>query len=302
MGPTGLLATASWDATVQVYDLSKDDNDAFIVALGAEDGADQPDSYQMGGLYGVAFSNTDARVIGCVSADKCAYLWNHQTGGCISKLEGHEDEVNGISFHTTQQVMCTTSDDCTAIIWDFQEGMKLRTLDCHEKAVYGSTFLGQDQEYNVATCCFDQKLRIFDLRDKRVVFELQGHLDDVIGIDYTEKSRLLATGSDDGCICVWDTRNWSDPVYKINTREIPGIPNNEVKRVRFSHDGRKVAAGCSSQQALIFDVGGNMPSLVAALPGHQDCVFDVAWGIDATGVEYLVDASHDHTSFVWRPM
>jgi WD40 repeat protein len=229
-------------------------------------------------------------------------LWNHQTGKFLSKLEGHEDEVNGIGFHPTQQVMVTSSDDCTAIVWDFQEGMKLRTLDGHDKAVYGATFLGMDTEYLVATTCFDQKVRVFDMRDKSVVATLQGHVDDIIGIDYTEKTSMMATGSDDGCICLWDTRRWSDPVFKINSRDSPGIPNNEIKRVSFNHDGRKVAAGCSSQQALIYDVGGPSPSMVAALPGHQDCVFDVCWGIDATGAEYLVDASHDHTSFVWRAM
>jgi WD40 repeat protein len=187
-------------------------------------------------------------------------------------------------------------------------GAKLRTLDSHEKAVYGATFLGtSDKEYCVATCCFDQKVRIFDMRDRSIICTLDGHSDDIIGIDYSEKAQLLATGSDDGSICVWDMRKLDARtklmnLFKINSREMPGIPDNEIKRVAFNYDGTKLAAGCSSQQALIYDIGGPSPRLDAALPGHQDSVFDVCWGVDAQGVEYLVDASHDFTSFVWRPV
>jgi WD40 repeat protein len=310
-GPNGLLATASWDATVHIYDLSRDDHEAFIVSLGAE-GPDECDSAMMGGLYGVAFARTDSKIIGCVSADKGCYLWNYQTGKFLMKLEEHDDEVNGLAFHPTQQVMCTCSDDCTAIIWDFQEGLKLRCLDFHEKSVYGATFLGtyegSAEEYLVATCCFDQKVRIFDMRDKTIVCSLNGHTDDIIGLDYSGSTKRLATGSDDGCICVYDTRKIGSgqkeqmPIFKINSREMPGIQSNEVKRVAFNSNGTKIAAGCSSQQALIYNIGGPVPMMEAALQGHLDCVFDCAWGIDAGGVEYLVDASHDHTSFVWRPM
>merc|ERR1719326_784273 len=119
---------------------------------------------KMGGLYCVAFAKTVPDVIGCTSADKSVYLWNIQTGRLSAKLLGHTDEVNGLDFHSSQTVMCTASDDCKAIIWDFQEGITLRTLDKHTKAVYGATFLGSaggdNFQYMVATCCFDQKCRI----------------------------------------------------------------------------------------------------------------------------------------------
>ena len=60
--------------------------------------------------------------------------------------------------------MCTCSDDRRAIIWDFHEGLELRRLEKHSKAVYGATFFGPgpQEQYNVATACFDQKIRVFD--------------------------------------------------------------------------------------------------------------------------------------------
>merc|ERR1719345_482590 len=107
----------------------------------------------MGGLYSVMFAKTHHDILGCTSCDRSVYLWNHTTGRMFLKLDGHSDEVNGIDFHSSQQVMVTASDDNKAIIWDFQEGITLRTLDKHTKAVYGATFLGNQNQYYVATCC-----------------------------------------------------------------------------------------------------------------------------------------------------
>merc|ERR1719436_1804198 len=197
-----MIATASWDATVKLYDLKSEE---VVTTLGDVEALDEG---KMGGLYAVAFAKTMPEYLACASADKSIYLWNCQTGKLNAKLLGHNDEVNGIDFHSSQTVMASASDDCKCIIWDFQEGITLRQLDKHTKAVYGCVFLGQENQYLLSTCCFDQKTRLFDMRDKMIVAMLQRHSDDVIGIDYCSPKQLLATGSDDGCIGIWDTRTW----------------------------------------------------------------------------------------------
>jgi WD40 repeat protein len=89
----------------------------------------------------------------------------------------------------------------------------------------------------------------------------------------------------------------------INTREDPGVPDNEVKRVRFSQDGNYLAAACSSQQVLVYDLNQPSAKLVARLDGHGDCVFDVTWGTcPQTGARLLISASHDHTCQYWREL
>ncbi|CAE8623650.1 unnamed protein product, partial [Polarella glacialis] len=291
-----IVATASWDATINLYNLS---TDKIVRTLGGSSSAEE----KMGGLYAVAFSKTVPDILGCTSCDKNVYLWNHQTGKPLAKLgggqQGHQDEVNGIDFHSSQQVMCTASDDKKVIIWDFQEGIVLRTLETHTKAVYGSTFLGQEMQYFVATCCFDMKTRIFDMRDKQVVALLQEHTDDIIGIDYSSAKGLIATGSDDGNICIWNTRTWKLQ-HKINTRDDLKNPDNEVKRVSFSPDGMLLAAACSSGSVQVYDMSAT-PKHIAKLGDHKDCVFDVCWGIcPTTRAKMLVSASHDRTSMYWR--
>merc|ERR1711907_101958 len=120
----------------------------------------------MAGLYSVGFAKTQENLLGCTSCDNCVYLWDTDSGQQLKALSGHRDEVNDIDFHSAQMVMATASDDGTAIVWDYLEGRPLRWLDKHEDKVYGTTFLGKEQEFLVATCCFDKTTRIFDMRSE----------------------------------------------------------------------------------------------------------------------------------------
>jgi WD40 repeat protein len=284
-----MIATGSWDRTVKCYELSSGNT---VRTLGGT-----PDC-EMHGLYAVAFAKTQDDILGCTSCDKSVYLWRHTTGECLNTLKGHSNEVNGIDFHASQQVMATASDDKTCLIWDFAEAIMLRTLDKHTEPVYGCKFLGQEMQFSLATCCFDKNTRIFDMRDKSVSACLQLHNDDVIGIDFTSTKGLLATGSDDGMIGIWDSRTWKQ-VMTINTK-LGVSQDNEVKRVTFSPNGQHLAAACSSGKVLVYDIENN-GSEVCQLGGHTDCVFDCCWGVDPlTNKKLLVSASHDFTLNFWK--
>lgn len=298
------FATASWDATVRFYDFALC---SVSKTFGTSNTGDTPSGGDaMAGLYSLAFAKTQPKILGCTSCDKNVYLWDCDKNEKVRTLIGHTDEVNGIDFHSFQNVMCTVSDDKTAIIWDFMEGIVLRKLDKHDNAVYGATFLGhrEENQYLVATCCFDKKTRIFDLRNKKVVATLVNHTDDVIGIDFSPALSMLATGSDDGLIITYDARTWTQQ-HTINTRKVPGLNENpnEVKRVRFSNSGTQLAAGCSSGCVLVYDIAhqSNADPRPEKLDGHTDCVFDVAWGTcQSTGQVMLVTASHDHSCRYWQ--
>eukprot|EP00401_Gymnodinium_catenatum_P042538 CAMPEP_0117515546 /NCGR_PEP_ID=MMETSP0784-20121206/30636_1 /TAXON_ID=39447 /ORGANISM="" /LENGTH=423 /DNA_ID=CAMNT_0005311367 /DNA_START=148 /DNA_END=1420 /DNA_ORIENTATION=- len=290
-GEKNVSATASWDGVVRVREMDGTE----IRSLGTSGGQ------KMGGLYDVAFAKNDANILGAASLDHNVYIWDWRTGTFGSILRGHRDEVNAIDFHQSKPVCCSASDDRRAIIWDCAVGCELRKLEQHTKEVYGATFLGQEHEFFVATCCFDQKTRVFDMRSKDVVQAFEGHQDDVIGVDYSSQKRLLVTGSDDGKIMLWDARkgwNVQAKLMEIITKRPEVSMDNEVKRVRFSTSGDMLAAGCSSGKVLLYDIDQVVKDpkgeIFQTLPSHSDCVFDVAWCTQPSGAKVLMTASHDN--------
>jgi WD40 repeat protein len=216
----------------------------------------------------------------------------------VGELAGHTDEVNSLDFHPTQHVVATSSDDSTAIVWDATQCQPLRVLDQHTQAVYGVKFLGKQYEFLMLTVSFDRKVRLFDMRDKSVVRTVEGHTDDVIGVDYCEKRDWIATGSDDGHIAMFDVRTWQKALDLDTNQVSRALERNAVKRIKFSPSGNFIAAGCSRNCAAVFDIDNIRDnSQHHILMGHTECVFDVAWGNSNPG--FLVTASHDHTWKYW---
>ncbi|CAK0895338.1 unnamed protein product, partial [Prorocentrum cordatum] len=76
--------------------------------------------------------------------------------------------------------------------------------------------------------------------------------DSLVGLDFSPTRGLLATGSDDGKIGIWDSRTWK-PQLTIDTKAHVS-QDNEVKRVAFSPNGQFLAAACSSGKVLVYDI------------------------------------------------
>jgi len=48
------------------------------------------------------------------------------------------------------------------------------------------------------------------------MFVLKGHLKEVCGLKWNNDGKYLASGSNDNRLCIWDTRNPSQPLYTKN--------------------------------------------------------------------------------------
>lgn len=308
------VAAASWNKTIGLYDIQSGTRTTL--------GPQCMDGSSMDGLYSVAFAKRsgDFNLLAVGSKDSCIYIWDYQQEKMLSKLakpedekKAHTDEVNCVDFHSKQSVLASASDDRQVIIWDYDGGRALRNLqeNGHTEEVYGVRFLGSSDtfQYCVASCSNDKRTLIWDMRDKRVTQRLTGHRDDIIGIDFADYNGhgLLATGSDDGSIMVWDTRRWASPVYHLDLakavlgakgqQHAPEADQSEVKRIAFSMDGKSLAGACS-HYVMVYQ-GFNSANVDVSIPiipkaCHNDCCFDVSWGMDAsTGQNILVSGGHD---------
>ena len=292
VSPDGrLVATASWDRTCKVHRVSEHEEreggragEMKKHAVGQVGGVSLEHEH---GIYAVAFSplSVDRRPILATASGNSCFLWDASNGARRLRAFEHECDVNGLAFSSDGKTLVSARADHSASHWDLETGARLLTFEGHQGECYGVCLA----KSLVLTCSFDRTVRVYDLRSAELVSCLQGHEKEVIGLDCSD--RAIATGSDDGTCRVWDLRK---PYKQICTLHHDG----EVKRVKFGRADSKLAtcsgAGPGRGLVRIYDTASLHCVGVAA--GHQETVFDVAWGVDG----HIFTASHDATWRSWR--
>ncbi|EAY16565.1 ribosome assembly protein RRB1, putative [Trichomonas vaginalis G3] len=173
-----------------------------------------------------------------------------------------DDEGYGLAWSKIQQGLLAYGDVNGIIqLWK-QDGSSFRQLSqfpAHADSVEDIVFSPQDDGI-FATCSSDGYVCIWDNRDlKAPILKFQGrNLEkdpeanpaDKIDINVLDwngiQKTLIATGSDDGQINVWDIRNASDengPAFSIDYHQdaitsIEWNPNDETELAASSEDGR----------------------------------------------------------------
>jgi WD40 repeat protein len=119
---------------------------------------------------------------------------------------------------------------------------------------------------------------------------LEGHTDHVRAVAWSPDGAMLASGSDDLTLIIWDTRT-GEPLRTSRANADGGWT---ISCVAWSPDGTKIAS-CSGTTVFLWDAEtGEQQS---TLTGHSSQVLSLAWSpIDGR----LASASNDKTVVVWN--
>ena len=112
---------------------------------------------------------------------------------------------------------------------------------------------------------------------------LKGHADVVWSVSFSPDGTLLASGSGNGTIKLWD-------VAMGTPTAVIGEHTAEVYSVSFSPDGTLLASGSGDNTIKLWDVVRR--EQIASLEGHTVEVYSVAFSPDRT---LLASASGDNT-------
>jgi WD40 repeat protein/serine/threonine protein kinase len=270
------------------------------------------------GVVSVAFS-PDGKQLLSGSFDETAILWDLATEAPLQTLKGHSWWVWKARFSPDASRIVTASQDGKVVVWQKarsgEQGAgslytKLTEFIGHDGPVYAAAFSPDGKL--IATGGYDKFVMVWNPDEVQPVdlakliegqpkpkpnyLRLMGHDGPVRSVAFSPNGQLVASGSDDNAIRLWN----------IATGEISQVLRNHsgaVHSVAFSPNGKFVLSGGQEKkdnQIRLWNLAGYQEVRVlhaTVLAGQdEDAVLSARFSPDG---RQIVTASRDRTASLW---
>ncbi|MBO0883421.1 MAG: WD40 repeat domain-containing protein, partial [Mycobacterium sp.] len=288
-----LLASASWDHTIKLYDTS-DPNDPKPLG--------QPLKGHTNFLTSVAFS-PDGKTLASSSADKTVRLWDLTTPTDVKELTAPltgDGESCRVAFSPDGRTLAAAGEDGTVRLWDVADRRAPHTgavLSGHTGPVGAVAFSPNGRI--LASTGNDKSVRLWDVADpartQQVGPPLTGFTNITYAVAFDPAGSLLAVSGLDGVIQLW---NVADPAHPIRVADPLRAHNGAAFSVEFSPDGTILASASDDGTAKLWNLldPSNPVALGQPLADPGGALGSVAFRPDG---RYLATAGASGTIALW---
>ena len=251
-------------------------------------------------VFMLAFS-PNGNILASGSADGTVRLWNTIDIGNQTRIEelqdpftGHTDLVLSLTFSADGKTLASGSRDGTLWLWNLSDLNKIEQHNIFPGTplppVLSLAFSPIESSPVLATARADTVIRVWNLRTGELMHAFRGHEDLVTSLAFNADGSLLASGSADNTVQLWDTSaiiSTGKSLHEFTEHE------DWVNSVAF-HETTLASAGFDNT-IFLWDI--DTKKLLYTLTEHRGSVEAIAFSRDG---ETLASGGHDGKVLLWE--
>lgn len=227
----GMLATASQDGTVRIWNTSSWETEKLFIV---------PQSVPLCPTDSVAFAwSSDGQRFAVSINDQVVSVYEASSGSILETLVGHSKYVATLAWSPDGNYIVSGSWDLSAIVWNASSFELVKRLEAG--AVRAVAWSPGGRFLATASHGSREKLRIWDSRGWELVKDV--HMSFGISLSWSPDGAKLVAARWEATVLIWNARTW----------EVTHTVRNEygVRVVQWSPNGGELASGMIARNGMV---------------------------------------------------